>query len=217
MVCGARHGAQQSAGEGIARTGRIAHRLQRMGRREEDAIFGEQKGAILAALDDDGARPVGEDDARGRREKALPGELHGFFIVHQHTVDSPQQALEPGTGSVEPELHRVAGDELRIGHLLQHLELQLRLDIGQEDQLRVAVRRGQRRMEIGEDVELGVQRLPILQPDAGVARGPSKGLSGTHLQTREIDVARFQQLLVLERKVLAHHPHQANGCKQRGR
>src|SRR4029077_8528483 len=65
MMTRARDRAEQATGEGVAGTGWIAHGLERVGRRQEDPIPGEQEGAILAALDDHDPRPVGEDLAGG--------------------------------------------------------------------------------------------------------------------------------------------------------
>src|SRR2546421_16798 len=87
IIPGERQGAQPPTRKGITRTGRVAHRFQRMGRGKEDALLGEQQGPVLAALDDDRARSVGEDGACSRRQKALSRELHGFFVIHQHAVD----------------------------------------------------------------------------------------------------------------------------------
>src|SRR5437899_12928597 len=94
---------------------------------------------------------------------------------------------------VEPELDRVAGDEIRVLDLVQDLELQLRLDIGEEDHARAAVRRRQRRVEPGKYVELGIERLALLQADARIASRPAERLALEDLETAQVDVARFQQ------------------------
>src|ERR1700681_1206573 len=52
----ARDRAQQATGEGVAGASRIAHRLERMRRSEEDAILREQQRSVLAPLDDHSPR-----------------------------------------------------------------------------------------------------------------------------------------------------------------
>src|SRR5437660_477269 len=94
---------------------------------------------------------------------------------------------------IEPELDRVAGNEIRFLDLVQDLELQLRLDVGEKDHARAAVRRRQRRVEPGKHVELGIKRLALLQTDAGIARGPAERLALEDLETAQVDVSRFQE------------------------
>ena len=72
-------------------------------------------------------------------------------------------------------------------------------------------------MEIGEDVELGLERLAILEPDAAVASGPAKRLARADLQAGEVDPPSFQQPAVLDRKILAHHRDQPDGSEHRRR
>src|SRR5437867_2708159 len=48
--------AEQPARERVARARGIAHFVERVGRRPENAVRGEKQGAVLGALDDDGAR-----------------------------------------------------------------------------------------------------------------------------------------------------------------
>src|SRR5690349_5827839 len=57
----AREVADEAAGEGIARAGRVEDVLEQVARRDEVAAAAEQDGAILAPLDDQGVRPHLQD------------------------------------------------------------------------------------------------------------------------------------------------------------
>src|ERR1700730_14119297 len=127
-----------ATGEAVAGTGRIAHGLEGVGRRQEDPVPGKQEGTVLAALDDHHPRPVREDVTRGRGEETLARELDGLLVVDEDAIDTPEHALEAGPGGVEPELDRVAGDEIRLLDLVEDVELQVRLDVGEEDDARAA-------------------------------------------------------------------------------
>ena len=70
-------------------------------------------------------------------------------------------------------------------------------------------------MEVGEDVELGVEGLADLQPDTGIAGSPSECLAGSHLQARQVDISRLEQPLVLGRKILTHNGNQPYRGEQR--
>src|SRR6202011_4774242 len=51
--------------------------------------------------------------------------------------------------------------------------------------------------------------------DTRIAGGPAEGLPGAYLHPGEVDVAGFQQLPVLRRKVLADDPHQGDWGENR--
>src|ERR1700736_1990442 len=211
----ARDRAQQATGEGVAGTSRIAHGLERVGRRQEDPIPGKEEGAVLAALDDHDPRPVGEDVARGRGEEPLARELDGLLVVDENAIDAPEHALEARPGGVEPELDRVAGDEIRLLDLVEDVELQLRLDVGEEDDARAAVGGRQHRVEPRKDVELGLERLALLEPYARVASRPAKGLALKDLETAQIDVARFEEGAIRRREIVTDHGNQPNRGEDR--
>src|SRR5438094_7913735 len=74
-VSGLPHRAEQCPGEGVAGAGRIAHRLERMGRSQEDTVSREHQRAVLAALDDHHPAAVGADDGGGGRKKSMAGAV----------------------------------------------------------------------------------------------------------------------------------------------
>src|SRR5687767_6527391 len=67
-VAAAREVAEEAAGERVARAGRILDLLQREGRRPEGAALGEEHGAVLASLHDEGARAELEDLTRSAQD-----------------------------------------------------------------------------------------------------------------------------------------------------
>ena len=90
----------------------------------------------------------------------------------------------------DPEVHRVGHGERRPGALLEHLHLQLRRAVGQEQELAAAVTLGQDRIELGQHVQLHVERLAVVHVRQVLAP-PAEGLAAGHdLQARGVDVPR---------------------------
>src|SRR3989304_3574154 len=74
---------------------------------------------------------------------------------------------------------------------------------------------GQPRMEFGEDIQLGLQGLRLIQGKA-VLSPPSEGPPGPPLESGEIDFSPSQKLQRLHREVLTHHRHHAHGGEEAG-
>ena len=126
----------ESAGERIAGAGRIEHRLERIRRREEDRRLGEHERAVLALLDHDVLRAALHDPARRLHEVELLGELARLGVVERDQIDALEQLEQIGTPALDPEVHRVARDELRLVDLRQHVELEPRIDVAEEHERR---------------------------------------------------------------------------------
>src|SRR6202034_1484649 len=89
-------------------------------------------------------------------------------------------------GNVDPEVHRVQGHELRLAAPLEHAQLEVGLDLGQEQHVAVAGGRRKLRLEVLEHVELRVERLAGVQIPAVLA-GPEERLAaGYALDGRDI-------------------------------
>src|SRR5215212_156353 len=100
---------------------------------------------------------------------------------------------------------------------MQDLQLQLRLDVREEQHVRVPLALVELRLEIGEDVELRVARFGDVQVIAVLA-APEKCLrAGDALKSVEIDVAPLKHRRVVLREVVADDRHEIDlGEKRRG-
>ena len=70
-----------------------------------------------------------------------------------------EQRLEVAAGVLDPVRHGVGADELGSVELPQHALLEARMDVAEEADLGSAVRLGELRLELGEHVELEVERV----------------------------------------------------------
>src|SRR5205085_7283456 len=102
----------------------------------------------------------------------------------------------------DPEVHRVRHDEARLLHLLEDLELERRVDVAEQDERRAA--RGGRDLgaEVGEDVELRVERGAARERRV-VATGPAERLARGALDAVGGDAVRAERLEELLREVVS--------------
>ena len=73
--------------------------------------------------------------AGGRDGCPRAGQLAQLFVVEDQAVDPADDLLQLLTGDVDPQIHRVQGDEFRRLALRADLELKPRLDVGQEQHI----------------------------------------------------------------------------------
>ena len=178
----------EAAGERIAGTGRIEHGFQRIRGRKEHAVTREHERAMLALLDDHVARPAFENPARGLHEICLLGELPRFAVIERDEIDAPEQLDEFGTAALDPEVHRVARDQLRLLHLVEHLQLQARIDVREKHERRTPELLGNLRAEVREHAEMrfeclgGVEVVPI-------SAAPAEAAAFSAFESGEIDAA----------------------------
>jgi hypothetical protein len=64
---------------------------------------------------------------------------------------------------LDPVIHGVAADELCVGHGLADATLEDGIDVSQEEELRVAIRRWDLRLEAGEDIKFGCVGLRLVE------------------------------------------------------
>jgi hypothetical protein len=107
----------------------------------------------------------------------LARELTGLRVVDDDDVDLAHGVPHPFGHGVDPVVHRVERDQLRARDLLAHLDLQVRLDVAEEDEARRPRRIGELRLEVGEDVELRVERVRGVEIEV-VAPAPEEGAAG---------------------------------------
>ena len=99
-----------------------------------------------------------------------------------------------GAAALDPEVHRVARHELRLGDLRQHIELQARIDVAEKDERRVAKLLGNLRAEIREHAEVRLERLGGVEVVA-VASAPAERRALRALEAGEIDRPRRERLV----------------------
>src|SRR5690606_482369 len=115
----------------------------------------------------------------------------------------------------DPEVHRIAGDELRLLHLVETIELQFRIDVAQEDPLSTAERFRNMRPELGEHAEPGLQRLPRVEVEVVDAR-PAKAFAGEAHHAGQISVPAVEEVEAGLREVLTDHPDHLHPAEARG-
>ena len=221
-VARARQLAHEAAGEGVTGTRRVEDLFERKRRHGEHRVGGELNHPVLAALDEHPLRTHRQQPPRRLDDVALAAQQPRLFVVDDQNADAPEQLLQRAARLADPMVHRVAPDDAGRRQLVEHHGLQLRIDVGQEDVLRIAMTRRQLRLEIGEDVELQVQRVALVHVLV-IAPGPRAGEPAAPLQAGQIDAALREELDLVLRKVLAdrrHHLHrreEARGHRKVGR
>ena len=163
------------------------------------------------------ARPHRADRARRRGQVRLPGQLARLLVVEQQHVDALEQLHQLRALDVDPEVHRVAGDELRLLRLLEHAELQHRIDVGEEHVVGVGPAGGQLGAEVLKDVELGVERRARREVGRVDARPAERPAARHALEPRQVDAARLQQLRVRLGEVVADDARQADRRRRQER
>ena len=103
----------------------------------------------------------------------VAGQLAGLGIVHHQDVDVAQQLEEQIAFTLNPIVHRITGDQLRLLHLVEHTQLQFGIDVTQEHKLCVTEFLGDTRVEVREHPESRLQRFTAVEV-VGVARLPAK-------------------------------------------
>ena len=202
-------------GEGIARACRIVDLFQRKGGNVEDARFVHQDGAVLALLDNHHARAACQNPAGRPVDVPVSGELTGFGVVHHQHVNTLKQLQQHLRCPLDPIIHRIARDQIRVLCLVQDVQLQRRIDVAEEHQLGISKSVGQLRLESSEHSQPGIDRVAILQI-VGILAFPTEALSSDALYTGEVHASFGQTVEFFGRKVVPYHTDCLNRVKERG-
>src|SRR5438105_7111528 len=186
----------EAAGEGITGARRIEDVLERIRRREENFTFTEHERAVLALLDDHELGAAAHDPSRRLDEVVLLGQLARLALVDGDQVDTREELEELGTTTLDPEVHRIAGDELGSLHLGENVELQPWIDVAEKDKRRAPELIGNLRTEVGENAEMGLERFGDIQVMA-IAAAPAKRASVGALEAGEVHAALRERLKLL--------------------
>src|SRR5581483_3470261 len=114
-----------------------------------------------------------------------------------------------------PEFHRIQNRQARVRRGLQHLHLEFRLDICQEEQFAFEVGGWQYGMKPGVDAELSIQRIARIHIHM-IAAGPAKGTPLADLQAIQVNRATAQEIQKLPGKIGADNCDQVDLVVKRG-
>src|SRR5439155_572841 len=107
----------------------------------------------------------------------------------------------------------VGDDESGAAHLVEHLMLEGRRNIGQQHERRLAIRLGQIGGEGFKHAQLGRQRPAVVHIDFVLA-GPMEGLSRRQLQSAKVDAMAAVKLDVAPKKSSPTMPTSLTGAKK---
>ena len=185
------------------------HRWERWARKNR--IFVHHKCAIHAALDDNRLRPKRLYPLRRSHDALFFAQKTRLgFVQHEH-VDHRQNALQIGIRRINPQIQRIGGNEFRL-RLLDDFELQMRNDIGEEEEIAILLSIAQIGLEIGKHVQIGAKRRRLGQIIA-VCPLPLERLALLRLDRRQID-ATFDEKLELPKNTLPIRPNLSDRAPQ---
>ncbi len=218
--------AEESASEGVAGPGGIDDFSQRQrGRAEGDgdgvsagrkgAIAEEGSRAVFAVLDDESLRPHVENLVRRGQKVVIFREHLHFTVIDQQNVEALQHAGEVLGVILDPVIHRVAADHLHLRHLAADVFLEDGVDVSKEEKLAVLIFGRNFGREALEDVELGVERLRLVEI-LHVRAAPEEALAGNVLDAARVDVVAGEDAFFLWAEILADHADDADGSEVTG-
>src|SRR5690606_1573166 len=100
-------------------------------------------------------------------------ELTRFRVVERDEVNSLEQSKQLRTARLDPEVHRVACNELRLLHLFQHVQLQPRIDVVEKHERCIPECIGNYGLEVREHSQVRLERLCSIEIVA-VASAPAE-------------------------------------------
>src|SRR4051812_41390698 len=109
---------------------------------------------MLALLDHDVLRAALHDPPSSAHEIRLIGELPRLGVIEGNEVDMAEERDNVRATALDPEVHRVAGNQPRFGDLREHLELEARINVSEEDERCAAELLGNLGTEIREHAEV---------------------------------------------------------------
>src|SRR3989338_4847323 len=196
----------ETAREGVASPGGVHHFLYRVGGDGKDIVLEEHHRAGVAALNNNALRAHLHDQPGRLYQIVFPGELAALLLVDEEHVHLLEQLQQRGFLEGDPVIHRVAGHQPGLAHLVQDLALQVRVYIGQEEHAAAGVAAGKLGFEILEDVELRGYGLGVLVVLV-VAAPPVEGLARHDLYALLADIPALQKAAERGGEILAYHAY----------
>ena len=160
--------------------------MQRIRRADENAAWPGQNRTVRTFFYDHILWPQLVDFFERSEHVVFLRQLMRLAVVEHKTVNALEQLQQIRQCDVQPQVHRVGYDEFGPPHLVQHVKLERRRDVGQQDELGVLMRLRQFGRERLKHAQLGQQRAAIVHVRLVFAR-PVKRFAGQNLQAFEIN------------------------------
>ncbi len=145
------------------------------------------------------------------------GKLARLRIVDHQNIHVLQRFAQLRIRTLDPVVHGIQrGDLGALFDLMEHVPLQLRRDVGEENEPGVAVFLRQARFEFREYVQFGRQRYAFVQV-LRITSGPEKCFPGGTLQPINIDGSAVKNPRIHFREVVTHDPYQIYVRKETSR
>ncbi len=136
-------------------------------------------------------------------------QLTRLGIIERHEIDVAQEIQDVGAPALNPEVHRVARDEFRLLDLAQDIQLQARIDVGEEEIGRRAKLFRNLRAEVREHTEVSLECLRGIEI-VSVATTPAKRLPLGALQSAEVDATLLERVELFDGIVGTYHADNAH-------
>src|SRR5215203_3329533 len=159
---------------------------------------------MLALFDYDPFRAMLQNPAAGAMDIPLSAELACLAVIDHEHVHSGQQPEQVGFFALDPVVHGVAHDKLRFLYLVEHAQLQLRVDVTEEKKSRRLEGRREFRLEVGENAKSSFQGFPTLEI-VRVLTLPAEALAFSTLHSRPVDATAAESLELRVRIVMAYY------------
>src|SRR6266480_2573708 len=170
---------------------------------EKLIVFTEKQGSMLAFFYRDIVWSHFPDPTPCFNETCFLRDLASFAVVQDEKVDAAKECIQISARSLNPKIHRVGNDETRTFHLIEHMRLQRRRDVGQQNEIGLPIRFWQRGFEMFKDIERDRARFARVQVPRILA-GPAKSFSVYPLHAFAVDLARLPKLEFGFGKVVTH-------------
>src|SRR5678816_1793052 len=213
QVTGAREISNEAAGERVACPSGVEHILERERGREENTFAVEHERAVLSLLDDDMLRAAVHYPFCCLHEVHFLGQLPRLTIVQRNEIHLLEKLYEIRSPALNPEVHRVAGNELWLLYLIENVELQARIDVPQEYEWSIPELRRNLRAEARKNSEMCFQRLCCIEIVPVPSAPAERGAVGA-LETCQVDAARRERLELLNWIIRPHNTHELNGRQE---
>src|SRR5262249_1928510 len=105
----------------------------------EKFVISEKQGAVLAFFYRNIARSHFANGATGFNQTRLLGHFASFAVVQNQKIYLWEERVEIITRGLDPEIHRVRNDKARHLHLLQNVHLKSRSNVGQQNEIGLAI------------------------------------------------------------------------------
>src|SRR6185436_6955021 len=144
---------------------------------EKHRVAGEHERAVLPFLYDHELRAALHDPLSGLHEVVVLRELTRFGVVQRDRVDALEQLEQLGAPALDPEVHRVTGNQPGLVDLREHIELESWIDVAEKDEWRRAELRRNLGAEVREHAEVRLEGFRHVEV-VTVAAAPAEGAPG---------------------------------------